>query len=997
MDSIKYGFRVFLSSTFDKNMKINRDLFRAELTSRLNMLSGQIGFNTYLTDFEYGIPDGVTQEEMIDICLYNVKTADFFIGIIGENYGRQLNFSTLSGLAEEIVALSDRVFPHNTVSILDLEIMTAIQYVPAVFFVEKGKAVDPLTQNMLSFIFSKKCEVHYFDSYVDLTHMVPQVFRKYMGIANNAFYTSEIAFKQLSSRKLRYFCDENTIIPDIDAYICNDNLSILLIEGPTGTGKTTSICHWIRENISRSDIKIISWFSELGPKNFNGLIVHLLNQLGEDTSSCCFVDDAVNLFRTFLRKNQSQRYVFIIDGVDDVQDIEDPIGWLIGEITPMIKMIITSAHAPQIIKENRFIHTISSVPISSSSLIEKIYSLEGKQYEYPYVSTLLSSKLDTMPLNQVILSIQQFLREVKYASFPSTEFKAPWNENKISLYFDHFKSNWSIFKVQYLYLDEMQLFDQLQLSMYLIACSEKGLSSFELSEITQCEPHFIYQFYFSLYSNEDLYYFPDDIRDNILNNMQHSRMVEVREKIISYFREVEDDRAIIELYFQYMQLRQSKKIYRLISSLHDWKTISANTTIANQTNSAISEKMWRKIHRLWLKDIACNYNSYSEAEINTAYSCARTLGKLNLATEYILLLINHYSTKETRSLMSAYQVLADLYDELDDVRAVASIEKALENMFNYNSNLFPQDKVDIFLMAANIFSHFAFLQNCISIKNSDHIICKVKSCVEQAIQITENTWNVNPFLYALTYHNAAFALMNIKALDEAYTTIRLAIDCDTSSLSTKADSYFLLSQISLELYRFHGDKRYLEEAENSIIDCQEIEISYRTIRDEYDANAMQSKIHNQWADVLSEQKKFTESISHIEYAIICDKKINAHDIYRTYYNAGIFCLSECLNSKGEYYVLGKKYAFISLIQVFFHLNDQSRFDLCDIFILLSRLFRFKKHIFVSHFLLVISLLLGKNYNHTETPINVENIFSPINKFDWLLFKIENKIFDCFLI
>ena len=51
-------------------MQKNRELFRGDLVARFNECSGCYGTATFITDFEYGIPDGLTAEEIMDCLLY---------------------------------------------------------------------------------------------------------------------------------------------------------------------------------------------------------------------------------------------------------------------------------------------------------------------------------------------------------------------------------------------------------------------------------------------------------------------------------------------------------------------------------------------------------------------------------------------------------------------------------------------------------------------------------------------------------------------------------------------------------------------------------------------------------------------------------------------------------------------------------------------------------------------------------------------------------------
>ena len=97
------ALRVFLSSTFDESMRVNRDTFRHEINARLNQMFGALDYNVYLYDLELGIPDAgdpaqpsqtprqSSQERTLAICYDRIKECDFFICVIGFNYGSVLS------------------------------------------------------------------------------------------------------------------------------------------------------------------------------------------------------------------------------------------------------------------------------------------------------------------------------------------------------------------------------------------------------------------------------------------------------------------------------------------------------------------------------------------------------------------------------------------------------------------------------------------------------------------------------------------------------------------------------------------------------------------------------------------------------------------------------------------------------------------------------------------------------------------------------------------
>ena len=147
-DNETYEYKIFLSSGFDRSMSEKRDLFRAELVSRFNMISGRIGINTYLVDFEYGIPAGTSKLDIIKICLSNVKASNLFICILSERYGQEIDVSSLPENLQRIALMSKHAKLKKTISILELEILTATaNHIPSW---SEAKSADPILRCVLA-------------------------------------------------------------------------------------------------------------------------------------------------------------------------------------------------------------------------------------------------------------------------------------------------------------------------------------------------------------------------------------------------------------------------------------------------------------------------------------------------------------------------------------------------------------------------------------------------------------------------------------------------------------------------------------------------------------------------------------------------------------------------------------------------------------------------------------------------------------------------------
>ena len=68
--------KLFLSSTFDKKMRIRRDYFKNEINAHLNKIVGQVGMNLFLYDYEVGIPEGTPMETVLNTCFEKIDSSN---------------------------------------------------------------------------------------------------------------------------------------------------------------------------------------------------------------------------------------------------------------------------------------------------------------------------------------------------------------------------------------------------------------------------------------------------------------------------------------------------------------------------------------------------------------------------------------------------------------------------------------------------------------------------------------------------------------------------------------------------------------------------------------------------------------------------------------------------------------------------------------------------------------------------------------------------------
>ena len=139
--------KLFLSSTFDKEMIQQRDVFRNELRFVLEEELGKYGIYFYLFDFELGIPSHTNPECVIRMCLNAIEACTIFVGIIGKTYGTTIqsfveNIAEREKLKKEYPVLADAI--DRNVSVLELEFLYAMYLKPdkSLFFAINDKTIN---------------------------------------------------------------------------------------------------------------------------------------------------------------------------------------------------------------------------------------------------------------------------------------------------------------------------------------------------------------------------------------------------------------------------------------------------------------------------------------------------------------------------------------------------------------------------------------------------------------------------------------------------------------------------------------------------------------------------------------------------------------------------------------------------------------------------------------------------------------------------------------
>ena len=900
-------YRVFLSSCYDKNMKFNREIYRAELLSKFNMSSGKVGINTFLTDFEYGIPENTPENEMIEICVNEVKKSDLFFCILGDRYGHLVDISSLSNETKSMVLSFGYRKKHEKISVLEIEILAAIKYLPhkSEFFLQKMCNRDYDMYRLIDFLKNKGYFFNSFENENQLKELSEIKFCLHSNFPQDIDeLNDEIETQRYIARKLRYNVPNNSLLKQINAYVESDNTSCLVLLGDEGAGKSTVLADWIQKNQNRADIKIVSWFSEIDSEILSIILLKMLKATNPDLCDLEYEEDAIFLFRQFVEKPLlGKKIVYVFDGLDTIAN-NRAFEWLITKLNPSVKVIFTKRKLEPYLFNSRDIICKNVVPISNKHLIYKLFESEGKLLEYKQNQEIFEESCKNWTLKQITYGLQHFFKIIKYIPQTENSRDLVWNKNKIQEYLKHFDSEYGIFQEQQNYIKKVFPTQKLDLGMALLACSERGLTLQELSEILPDKPYIIYHFYFLLQVNEDMYYLPQQIKNEILNNLSPKDENIIRSKIIKYFITVKDDgRSTIELCYQYAISKDIPNLLKLFSFIKNWTVIENNSSIPfSKFKDILTERNWKKIKKIWKNELMSNADLYTETDIYCVYNAMLELNYLQDACDVMSVLLSRQC--DNKSLASYHQNIASVLDDIEDIRAIEHIDIALEKIVQ-SKIVFPQNIIDTYLSAAYIYAHFINLnENWINKKTE--VKQKIYNFIEEAIILLETTWSCNDSLMALCYHDVAFTYLQINEFQKAKDYISKALKKETHD--SHASDFLLKAQIHLEEFILDSSKDSLILAINAIEKCSE-----------YSDNTLEeAKLYHCWGRILNAQGEPIDALSKIYKCI--EIECNNEDIidfYLTCYHAALFNLNAFEKTKDIFYLKeGKKYAKLALSETY---------------------------------------------------------------------------------
>lgn len=924
---IKY--QIFLSSCFDPDMQKNRELFRGDLVARFNECSGCYGTATFITDFEYGIPDGLTAEEIMDVCISHVKKADLFMCILGDRYGYPISIERIpKEFSDFRISLMPEAASDPMISFLELEILTACLYLPhsMCFLVRSGCTQDVRLTRLLSALTIRNADIICFDAPSSLTTIALQKFIQYSGFQPISFslhenHTLSASQLQYLAKKLRYNIVQSDALTAISEYVDSSSDCTFILSGNPNCGKSMCLAEWVNQNIQRTDISVHCWFHEEGPALLSTVLIDLLSQ--EPHKEFFYQSDATEAFYNVVTIPHPIKQIFILDGIDHLEEAMD-VGWLITKTDPSVKVIITSNNALK--KYLPAKHTIvkNLSPVRKSQLIQEIFTCEGKSLEYPNIKNIIENVSSSWSLRQIGEGLQQFLRIMKYQ--PRTPKNADSCFN-IEDYLRNFDSLYGIFCSTQLYLQQHFNPAEVRQSITLLALTERGLSRDELCALTNGPADILYQLYFVTIQTEDLYTIPSVICTHLISDMEPAEVIHYRKQLIEHFKESGSDRGAVEICWQLVQLQERSSLIELLSDVHNWWLISSNSSLDfTGENASDLADCWDDIIASWKTSLRSQPQRYEEKEIFAVADTFSELVRLEDAIDVMKILLDRDADDYSKA--SYCQQIADMYDDLGDERALDYIDLAINYLESASEQVTIDNKIDTYITGMSIYSFFSDKSERLLLQ-PNMVQEQISAWAEKVNLLLQQQTYVNPNYQALEYHNMAYIHWTMNNYSSALDYIDMALSITRPNASLLVNDYQLKAQIlgsifcensqsstasALEEVIPQPDNENLKQAKNLInkairlLQCQPWSHSNAYKKDLSELYYIASQNYG----YLGNYKK---AIEKIDACIALDQKRDeVTDSYKNYYQSAIVRLAAYRQCNAPRY-LSEALAHLDLAEV----------------------------------------------------------------------------------
>lgn len=264
--------RIFLSSTF-KDMQEERDAL-VKLFRQLAVEGRKHHISITLLDLRWGITDDQKKNGMvISICLQEIDNSrPFFIGLIGKRYGWVPSGEELNSADLFVKFPRLKYYADKGMSITEIEMrygaLDSDANIHSIFLCKQGiKPESPNHQNLIKDIDkSENTNLFTYSSIPSLVDTVREQFLKMMDESlEEELKDSQEKILDIQERVLYQKSEGYVKVGDykdqLDEWVGNDQ-PVVTITGESGSGKTSLIASWVKENAYMFDKTIYYFIGE---------------------------------------------------------------------------------------------------------------------------------------------------------------------------------------------------------------------------------------------------------------------------------------------------------------------------------------------------------------------------------------------------------------------------------------------------------------------------------------------------------------------------------------------------------------------------------------------------------------------------------------------------------------------------------------------------------------------------------------------------------------
>lgn len=718
---------IFISSTF-QDMQNERDYLMKHSFPKLKEIAVRQSITLTPIDLRWG----VTQEEsksgkVVELCLQEIdRCRPFFIGILGGRYGWCPQIDDFSGntmLLDQYRWLQDDI--RNGRSLTEIEMQYAVlrrhDHGHAIFFIKsslkehsedkrvrrladsiisKGTDLSELTDNHTEPNLEQRCFYSYYDTPEDLAMKVEKAFEKLFHVlfpmdgyqdefsiekkAQQAYLheLTDVYVPTVENERISYYLDRMT-----------SKYEMIASDEKCYHGKSAFIANWIKERQKRSSCDIVYHF--IGVGYLGGNYKRILKRLYLEVSALYGADvtegdgatydrDYSRLLSQLLQKTEIRKPLFIIlDGLQHLSDYDGSkmLDWF-PDLPDNVFMIVTapSHDASYEVFRRRYDSAFFLYPFEEAEerlFIDRYLQKFGKRLSPTQSDRIISAcaSAGLSPLGgKNILTLKSLLNElVVFGSYELLDERiAYYCENHFGYFFPRMLERWEKdFGVE-----------AVRLVLSLIVYSRAGLTETEILDITKATPSQWSGIYYSISHLLTLkggkYYIDKDLVAKEIEKRYFSCEKDIRQTIIGYFRDSQDNRSVEECLFQYYKLQDYDSLYNIIIRLDVFSHLYESSGVAELL------PYWNTLYTF---DGGRRFRiaAYARQETPIEEKYARILADIAQFARQVL-----GDTESTRLLLmkskeildyvahSDYRTLAQVYSGLGDYEmALENIDKAL--------------------------------------------------------------------------------------------------------------------------------------------------------------------------------------------------------------------------------------------------------------------------------------------------------------------------------